>query len=78
MLTRPSDISAQCVRRKICRDLPAFQEASVQNYSNSLLQSGREERNKAYKGLSILPMVPWFLPEMPSINRLVSDRLKLI
>lgn len=81
MLTRPSDISAQCVRRKICRilssrHLPAFQ--CVRNYFNSLLQSGREERNKARKGLSTLPMLPWFLPEMPSINRLVIDRLKLI
>lgn len=83
MLTRPSDISAHCVSRKICRilistHLPAFQEACVQNYFNSLLRSGREERNKACKGLSTLPMLPWFLPEMPSLNRLVIDRLKQI
>lgn len=83
MLIRPSDISTQeCVRRRIgrifiSRDLPAFQEESVQNYFNNLLRVEEKSEIKDVK-VSILPMVPWFLTKMPSINRLVSDRLKLI
>lgn len=54
MLTRPADIPARCVRRKlcrifICRHLPAFQEASVQNDFHSLLRVEEKSEIKHVK-----------------------------